>query len=156
VDLASLCCAQLMVAQMQVGNWDIEICDAIPPSSIHTGSCFISCAPAMPQSTCIKTQPMKKAKVDCAASAPRQVPSRVVRENLEGALIIQEADIGSKAGPIYVPAFLAKTLRPHQEQGVRFLTKVRPGKHCCISSTHLESGIEWAEVFLVSCEAQLE
>lgn len=115
----------MQLEHIQVGNWDIEVCEPVPPASIHTGSCFIASAAALAQAACMTAQPVKKARVvsSGAALAPAHKP-RVELKNLEGELVLQEAAEGSNAGPVYVPAFLAKKLRPHQEQGVRFLFNV--------------------------------
>jgi hypothetical protein len=44
--------------------------------------------------------------------------------NLEEALILDQR--GCDAAPVFVPGYLARKLRPHQQQGVQFLYNVCP------------------------------
>ena len=91
------------------------------PASIHNGSCYIdTAAGAAPPSVCpLLPTAMKPAR----AGPPSRPPQRKQQAfNLQEALILDQP--GEDAALVYVPAFLARKLRPHQQQGVQFLYNV--------------------------------
>ena len=108
---------------MQLRGWDVEVCDPVSPASIHNGSCYIDTAAGVaPPAACL---PAPTAMKPTRAGPPSRPPQRKQQTfNLEEALILDQP--GEDAAPVYVPAFLARKLRPHQRQGVQFLYNVWP------------------------------
>lgn len=119
---------------LQAGNWDIEICDEISPSSITNGSCYVNAAVA-PQPV-RAVAPMVRLKAKDASTAGKLAAPRATMpaRQQEGELVLQDAS-ETGARRVVVDAFLARKLRKHQEDGVRFLYKA-----ClCHSVVHLRS-----------------
>lgn len=114
----------IVPSTLQVRSWDIEVCDAVSPASIHNGSCYIDAAAESAPPPVRLPAPAKLPA--CSAPTSRPQPRKPQAFKLEGALILDEPSEGGS--PAFVPEFLARRLRPHQERGVKFLYNVRT--HC--------------------------
>jgi hypothetical protein len=115
---------------MQVGNWDVEINEGIPPASVRSGSCYISSAqPLACQAATLQPQRSRPVTISRRYDMPSNgidrytpVPKRTMPE---GCLLLEKACEATGSRDIYVDAFLVRKLRPHQQDGVKFLCAVR-------------------------------
>jgi hypothetical protein len=129
--------------QLQIGSWDVEVDECIDPSSIQSGACFIAAA-NVPVTHAAASMPMGARPfkghglkrtlppANFAPADPTQAP--------DGALVLVPAEQAPGGCAIYVDTFLARKLRPHQVEGVRFLHSVRPAfRHSFCSSVFATS-----------------
>ena len=119
---------------MQAGNWDIEISDAIAPSSLVSGACYVNAAAAAPPTPRVATVDQAEVKAvskyaSSAAKAGAALPKPIGKPS-EGTLVLQDASEQTGACQVVVEAFLARKLRDHQRDGVRFLYKVCCHRRC--------------------------
>jgi hypothetical protein len=134
--ISNVCALSKALSVAQLGNWEVEVDDAVPPASILSGAAFLSSVPAAEPASTIARASMAKAlaskPVNAAfgvrhvgAAPTAQAPAQAapeVKPLPAGAHLLHEVAEGR---PVYIDAFLVKSLRPHQLEGVRFLYNVR-------------------------------
>jgi hypothetical protein len=124
-------CGTSSRAAVQIGSWEVEVDESIPPASVHSGACFVAAASLGHQpSTAVPAPVRLPGRPFMGAGAKRPLPAGThVRTDAaqlpEGALELVPAAVAPSGCAMFVDTFLARKLRPHQVEGVRFLFNVR-------------------------------
>ena len=136
---------------MQFGNWDVEVDEEISYEAFLSGKAFFNPAaarPALPAAPSMAAAaaprpPLASATNTANGSKPAFRPpgragalqssaattnaartaAEVDKSVPAEAHVLHEATATS--APVYIDSFLARSLRPHQKEGVKFLVDVR-------------------------------
>ena len=123
--------------EMQIGNFEVEVQDPVTEREFQSGAALAGSATAVVATHVSSTMNKPFSSVTYASEGtavrPKMKPQKPLEPPPTGALVLSSAGdtfngVAAKSH-VFVDAFLAKSLRPHQQEGVKFMYSTVMGFH---------------------------